>query len=244
MSFYFPFFVFPFQSTFLFLKYTFFFKEKKQPLPRKRTSSARKLHTDLSKGINSFLEDESDADDESDASAKQVSAIVLDTVQPNLKKKSLRPRKFRKIYTDPEESDDDELERQEELIVTARRVEKKQVEDVPEEEKPPELEKNPDMEPGSVVMYSMKGDDGNPVYKFFMVAPIQGEKITMQNKFLSIGTVRVHENTAPPSEGNNITISAEEEATPNLIIQQNILIKPGTQCLNETANNDEIVSKE
>lgn len=224
------------------------------PLPRKRCSTARKLHTDLNKGVNSFLEDESDADDESDASSKKVSAVVLDTLQSSIKKKSLRPRKIRKIYTDPEESDDEDLETQQ-LISTAKRVEEKQPTEHTEEETPADLEKevekNPNMEPGSVLMYSMKGADGNPVYKFFMVAPVQGEQISMQNKFLTIGTVRVQEKASTPTEENNITISAAEEGvkdTPNLIIQQNIIIKPGTQCLNETANNNtqnnETVNKE
>lgn len=225
------------------IEYIFFL----DPTPRKRSHTARKLYKDLNKGINSFLDDESDADDESDTSTRTITtAAILDTLQASVKKKSLRPRKLRKIYTDPEQSDEDEIQKQQ-MILTEKPVDKQESENTAEE-KPSELqeevEKNPNMEPGSVLMYSTTGADGSPVYKFFMVAPVQGEKINMQNKtILNIGTVRVEESVNVPTEENNITISAAQEevtkSTPSCIIQQHIVIKPGTN----TADNESVDSQ-
>lgn len=228
-------------------------KEKKQAQkPRKRSKSARKLYKDLNKGVNSFLDDESDADDESDTSVKTTNAAALEILQS--KRKSLRPRKIRKIYTDPEESDEDELDQME--TVTSEAVEnvpERGKEDKDAAEGSKQLEKSTDvkekendpksMEPGSLLVYSTTGSDGNPVYKFFMVAPVQGQQIDTQNKtILNIGTVRVEENITAPAEENNVTISEDEGVsnTPNCIIQQNIIIKPGTNCLNETAKPDTV----
>lgn len=202
--------------------FVFVFLEKKHTPPRKRSQSARKLFKDLNKGVNSFL-DESDADDESDVSSQSVPEVNLDMLQSNAKANSLRPRKIRRIYTDPEESDEEEQEEKQEVVV-AKRI---------EEGKPEaEIEKNANLEPGSVLIYSSKGPDGNPVYKFFMVAPVQGEQVNMENNtknILNIGTVRVEENITAPVEENNITIPAGEEVepskNPNCIIQQNIVLK-------------------
>lgn len=150
-------------------------------------------------------------------------------LQPNLKKKSLRPRKIRKIYTDPDESDENEDEKVEVVV-------KKSLVNKPQEVEE-DIGKSTNMEPGSVLLHSTMGPDGNPVYKFYMVAPVQGQQVNMENKIiLNIGTVRVEENVAVPPEEHNITISADEKEvtrTPNCVIQQNIIIKPGTNSINE-----------
>lgn len=216
----------------------FFFLEKMHIAPRKRSQSSRKLFKDLNKGVNSFL-DESDADDESDVSSQGVPEVNLDMLQSNAKTNSLRPRKIRKIYTDPEESDKEEQDEKQEVVV-AKRI---------DETKPEaDIEKNADLEPGSVLIYSSKGPDGNPVYKFFMVAPVQGEQVNMENNtknILNIGTVRVEENITAPVEENNVTIPADEEVepskNPNCIIQQNIVIKKaGTDTIEKTIDNNRI----
>lgn len=182
--------------------------------------------------MNSFL-DESDADDESDVSSQSAADVTLDMIQNNSKTKSLRPRKMRKVYTDHEQSDDDVEDDEEtpQVIVSKKVEEKQQLErgsEKVEEKQQPEMD--PNLEPGSVLIYPSEGPDGNPVYKFFMVAPVQGEEVSLQNNaknILNIGTVRVEENITVPAEENNITIPAEEgfQQQPNCIIQQNILIK-------------------
>lgn len=188
--------------------------------------------------MNSFL-DESDADDESDVSSQSALEVTLEMVQSSTKTKSLRPRKVKRIYTDPEESDDNDNEKEiEQQIVVTKRIEEK-----PSEK---EGENNAKLEPGSVLIYSSEGPDGNPVYKFFMVAPIQGEQMNVNDNtknILNIGTLRIEENNAMTPEENNVTIPAEHKLeensnNPNCIIQQNILIKPGTDTLEKTINSE------
>lgn len=210
------------------------------PPPRKRSHSIRTVYKDLNKGVNSFLDEESDADDESDSSSRTDDTVTLDMLEPSVKKKSLRPRKVRKVYANQDDSDEDEREKMK--VVVKKPVEEKssKVEE--------EVAKDPNMELGSVLLYSTTGPDGNPVYKFYMVAPVTGENVDVQNKtILNIGTVRVKENIEVPTEENNVTISATDEqdsGSPKCIIQQNIVIKPAahpgdSQSISSNPTNEE-----
>lgn len=192
---------------------------------KRKLNPTKNLYKDLNKGVNSFLDD-SDADDELDTYSQTVKAV-----SEMSESKSLRPRKYRKIYTDPEESDENEKG---EIVERSELTEEKEM----IEKCATNIAVEKTLEPGSVLIYSSEGPNGNPVYKFFMVTPVQGNAVDIQDakrKVLNIGTVRIEDNITIPMEENNMTIPAQENTVKNdkCIVHQNIVLERASTEMKE-----------
>lgn len=174
---------------------------------KQKKKSASSISKDLCKGVNSFLEN-SDADDESDASSSSHSehegSDSSDSVIKIIEPQPTRSGRIPKV-------------RQPEIempIVKRRRNVKKPV--------PNTEQKGPHLEPGSVVIFTSTGPNGEPVYKVYMVTPGQDKTPLNLNSDIISNLTKSMGDTGPIHAQNLLTISAHE----NVPVEENNVTIP------------------
>lgn len=184
----------------------------------KKRKQKKSIPKSLRKGVNSFLEN-SDADDESDASSSSNFSEHEDSDSSDSVIKIIEPQPTRSGRIPKVRQPDIEMP-----IVKRRRTVKKPVVKTEEE--------TPQIEPGSVVIFTSVGPNGEPVYNVYMVTPGQDKTpLNLNSEIISNLTKSLGER-GPIHAQNLLTISAHE----NVPVEENNVTIPATPEDNKVAS--------